>query len=104
MGKNGTIWHFFRALSPGTWKTLSPDALFARLRDTHANAQNLPHFCAFPASTQEHSPPKCIFFMANAKLPNRPGFALLQTLRGNPARACTGSGIRHSLLEPSSPP
>ena len=37
-----------------------------------------PHFRAFPASIQEHSPPKCLFFMANAKLPNRPGFALLQ--------------------------
>ena len=28
---------------------------------THANTQNLPHFCAFPASIQEHSPPKCLF-------------------------------------------
>ena len=45
---------------------------------THANTQNLPHFRAFPASVQEHSPPKCLFFMANEKLPNRPGFALLQ--------------------------
>ena len=44
---------------------------------THANTQNLPHFRAFPASIQEHSPPKCLFFMANAKLPNRPVFALL---------------------------
>ena len=44
---------------------------------THANTQNLPHFRASPASIQEHSPPKCLFFMANAKLPNRPGFALL---------------------------
>ena len=43
---------------------------------THANVQNLPHFRAFPASIQEHSPPKCLFFMANAKLPNRPLFAL----------------------------
>ena len=45
---------------------------------THASAQNLPHFRAFPASIREHSPPKCLFFMANAKLPNRPGFALLR--------------------------
>ena len=44
----------------------------------NANNQNLPHFRAFPASIQEHSPPKCLFFMANAKLPNRPGFALLR--------------------------
>ena len=45
---------------------------------THANTQNLPHFRAFIASIQEHSPPKCLFFMAKVKLPNRPGFALLQ--------------------------
>ena len=45
---------------------------------THANTQNLPHFRACPASNQEQCPPKCLFFMANAKLPNRPGFALLQ--------------------------
>ena len=44
---------------------------------THANTQNLPYFRAFPASIQEHSPQKCLFFMANTKLPNRPGFALL---------------------------
>ena len=57
---------------------------------THANTrQNLP-YRAFPASIQEQSlgiyhivlsllvsrncPSKCLFFMANAKLPNRPGF------------------------------
>ena len=45
---------------------------------THANTQNLPHFRAFPASIQEHSPPKCLFLMVNAQLPNRPAFALLQ--------------------------
>ena len=44
---------------------------------THANTQNLPHFRAFPAGIQEHSPQKCLFFNANAELPNRPGFALL---------------------------
>ena len=44
---------------------------------THANTQILPPFRAFPASTQEHSPPECPFFMANAELPNRPGVALL---------------------------
>ena len=47
---------------------------------THANTQNLPHFRAFPVSIWEHSPPKCLFFKANAKLPNRPGFAFLQGL------------------------
>ena len=45
---------------------------------THADSQNLPHFRPFPASIQEHSPPKCLFSMASAKLPNRPRFALLQ--------------------------
>ena len=44
---------------------------------THANTQNLPHFHAFLASIQEQCPLKCRFFIANAKLPNRPGFALL---------------------------
>ena len=48
-----------------------------RGQGTHANTQNLPHSRAFPASTSERSPPKCLFFMTNAKLPNRPGFALL---------------------------
>ena len=50
------------------------------------STQNLPHFRAFPASIQEHSPPKCLFFMANAKLPNRPAFALL------PAGGCSIPG------------
>ena len=44
---------------------------------TRANTQNLPYFRAFIASIQEHSPPKCLFFMAKAKLPNRPGFSFL---------------------------
>ena len=82
MGKTGTIWQFVCALFPSTWRTLSPDALFTRIRlpgfGTQANTQNLPHCRAFPASIQEHSTPNCLFFMANAKLPNRPGFALLQ--------------------------
>ena len=51
---------------------------------THANNQNLPHFRAFPASIQEHSPPKCLFVMANAKLTNRPGFALLHSAPPEP--------------------
>ena len=44
---------------------------------THANTQNLPHFRACSASIQEHCFPKRLFIMANAKLPNRPSFALL---------------------------
>ena len=35
-----------------------------------------PPFCAFPASIRELSPLKCLFLMANARLPNCPGFAL----------------------------
>ena len=58
---------------------------------THANIQNLPHFRAFLASIQEHSPPKCLFFMVNAKLPNRPVFALLQL--GGSLGLERGSGI-----------
>ena len=57
---------------------------------THANTQNLLHFRAFPASTQEHSPPKCLFFMANAKLPNRPGFC--------PPTSCRDSGVVRRCL------
>ena len=45
---------------------------------TRANTHNLPRFRAFPASIRELSPPKCLFLMANARLPNRPGFALPQ--------------------------
>ena len=39
MGKTGTIWHFVCDLFPSTWRTLSPDALFTRIQDTHANTQ-----------------------------------------------------------------
>ena len=59
---------------------------------TQANTQNFPHFRAFPASTQEHSPPKCLFFMANAKLPNHPGFALL-----HPPALGKGEAVRKCL-------
>ena len=60
---------------------------------THANTQNLPHFRAFPAIIWEHSPPKCRFFKANAKLPNRPSFALLHVHDGK-------GGIRTCLPVP----
>ena len=43
MGKNGTIWHFFRAFFSSTWRTLSPDALFIRIRDTRTH----PEFATF---------------------------------------------------------
>ena len=58
---------------------------------THANTQNLPHFRAFPASIWENSLPKCLFLKANAKLPNRPGFALLQG--GDPALFCSSYSV-----------
>ena len=60
MGKSGTIWQFFRALFPSTWRTLSPDALFTSIWDTRKHP-DLPHFRAFPASIQEHSHLKCLF-------------------------------------------
>ena len=46
-------------------------------------ARIIAHIASLPASrdmghsVQEHSPPKCLIFVANAKLPNRPGFAHL---------------------------
>ena len=66
---------------------------------THANTQNLPHFRAFPASIQEHFPPKCLFFLANAKLPNRPGFALLRVKGGG----VLGRGFSATVGELDSP-
>ena len=62
--KNGTIWHFFRALFPSTWRTSCLQMLCLPGFGTHANTQNLPDFRAFPASIQEHCPPKCLFFTA----------------------------------------
>ena len=43
MGKAGTIWQFFCALFPSTWRTLSPHALFTRIRDTRKH----PEFATF---------------------------------------------------------
>ena len=69
MGKNGTIWRFFPCFGGRCLQDFG-----------HTQTHRIcPTFsCAFPASIQEHCPPKCLFFMANAKLPNRPRFALLQ--------------------------
>ena len=54
MGKSGTIWQFvcafFLALGGHCLQMLCLPGF-----GTHANI-HLPHFCAFPASTQEHSP------------------------------------------------
>ena len=75
MGKTGRFGIFsvpcFLALGGHCSQTLCLPAF-----GTRANTQNLLHFRAFPASIQEHCPPKCLLFMANAKLPNRLGFAL----------------------------
>ena len=71
MGKPGTIWQFVRALFHSTCRT---QMLCLLGFGAHANTQNVPHFRAFPACNCAHSPPR--FFMANAILPNRPGFAL----------------------------
>ena len=43
---------------------------------THANTQNLPRFRASLLVSRSTLPRNGLFFMANAKLPNRPGFAL----------------------------
>ena len=64
---------------------------------THVNTQNFPHFRALPGSAQGHSPPKCLFFMANAKLPSRPGFALLQPLPVYAWNGCHLSNWRSHL-------
>ena len=47
MGKTGTIWQFFRALFPGTWRTLPPDALFTRIRGTRQHPESAAFSC-FP--------------------------------------------------------
>ena len=47
MGKTGTIWQFFRALFPSTWRTLSPDALFTRIWDTRKHPESATFSC-FP--------------------------------------------------------
>ena len=74
MGKAGTIWQFFFALYFLALGGHCLQMLCLPGFRTHANTQNLPHFRAFPASAQERSAPKCLFFKPNAKLPNRPGF------------------------------
>ena len=47
IGKTGTIWQFFRALLPSTWRTLSPDALFTRIWDTRKHPESATFSC-FP--------------------------------------------------------
>ena len=59
MGKAGTIWQFLCALFPSTGHCLQ--MLYLPGFGTHANIQNSPHFRAFPAGIQEHSPEIPIF-------------------------------------------
>ena len=63
-GRKGIIFH---ALFPNTWRTLSPDALCTRIWDTRKHPESATHFRAFPASIRELSPPKCLFFVTNAR-------------------------------------
>ena len=56
---------------PSTWRTLSPNALFTRIWACLT-------YVLFLLVIRELSPPKCFFVMANARLPNRPGFDLPQ--------------------------
>ena len=76
MGKTGTIWQLFRALFPSTWRPLSPDALFTRIQDTRKHPE-FATFSCFPCQYTGALSPEMPFFMVNAKLPNRPCFALL---------------------------
>ena len=43
MGKAGTIWQFFRALFPSTWRTLSSKMLCLPGFGTHANTPRICH-------------------------------------------------------------
>ena len=68
---------FFCALFPSTWRRLSPDALFTRIWDTRKHPESATLSCLPWQYPGAPSPRNAYFFMANAKLPNRPGFALL---------------------------
>ena len=52
--KNGTIWHFFRALFPII--AVSRCSVHQDLNPGHTQT----HFRAFPTSIRERSPPKCL--------------------------------------------
>ena len=70
---------FFVLCFSSTWRTVSPDALLYQDLG-HTQTPRICHnFVLSLLVLREHSPPKCLFFMANAKLPNRPGlFIFLQ--------------------------
>ena len=56
---------------------LSPDALFTRIRDTRKTARICHIFVLSLLVSRSTLRPNAYFFMANAELPNRPGFAPL---------------------------
>ena len=93
MGKTGTIWQFFRALFPSTWRTLFPDALFTRIW-THTQTPRICHIFVLSLVVSRSTLPRNAYFSwqaASAKLPNRPGFALLQGATMQP-RLVVGEG------------
>ena len=81
MGKAGTILAFVCVLFLSTWRTLSPDAFLPGF-GTHANTQNLPHFVLSLLVPRSILPRNAYFSLANAKLPNHPGLALLRVRGG----------------------
>ena len=76
MSKTGTIWQFVCALFPRTWRTLSPDALFTRIRDTQT-----PRIChTFVLSllvSRSTVPRNAYFSWQRLNCQIVPGFALL---------------------------
>ena len=108
MGKTGTIWQFVRALFRSAWRTLSPDALFTRIRDTRKRPEFAPHFRAFPASIQEHSPPKCLFSWQTLNCQIVPGlpsyFGKLAQLQTQSEKILRSRGSLINRHPPSRPP
>ena len=77
MGKNGTTWRLFSCfVSQHLEDSVSRCFVYQDLGHTQT-----PRIChTFVLSLLVFGsflPPRCLFFMANAKLPNRPGLALL---------------------------
>ena len=75
MGKTRTIWQFVCALFPSTWRTLSPDAHVYQ-DSGHTQTSRICHIFVLSLLVSRSTLPRNAFFLANAKLPNRPGFAL----------------------------
>ena len=69
---------------------------------THANTQNLPQFRGFPCEYPGALSPEMPIFMANAKLPNGPGFAVLH-VRGDSALRGFEKGLAGGGWRPTAP-